>query len=108
MAAVQDEQLVRPEPRARVPLHLSPPTPETSDSFARLLWNGWKNYSKRAATYQSQILLSVIYFLVLGPAALIAQWTGSKLLDLQRGSRSSFWIERKPVENTIDAMKRQF
>jgi hypothetical protein len=77
-------------------------------TLPRVLWDAWKAYSHRASGYQANLLLSGVYFLVVGPIALVARLAGTKLLDLDPRPRSSYWIERKPAENTLGAMERQF
>lgn len=77
-------------------------------SYPRVLWDAWKAYAERAAGYQSAALLSLIYFLVLGPAVLIARATGKAFLDLDRRPRTTYWITRPPADRSLRAMERQF
>ena len=74
----------------------------------RELWEAWKAYAERAGGYQAQVLLSLVYFLVLGPSALIGRLAGAKLLDLDRRPRASYWIERPKPDPSLKAMERQF
>ena len=82
----------------------SPPQP----GLGRVIWDAWRAYTHRAGGYQAQVLLSAVYYLVLGPSVLAARLFGARLLDLDRGRRDSYWIERKPLENSISALERQF
>ena len=77
-------------------------------SLPRVLWDAWKTYNHRAGGYHANLLLSGVYLLVVGPIALVARLAGTRLLDLDPRPRSSYWIERKPAENTLAAMDRQF
>jgi len=77
-------------------------------NFARLLWEAWKAYSHRAASYQGNLLLSIIYFVILGPCITLARLFGARLLDLSTRSRTSHWIARRPTEKTLAGMERQF
>jgi hypothetical protein len=77
-------------------------------SFGRTLWEAWKAYSHRAGSYQAEVLLSLVYFLVLGPSAIIARLTGTKLLDLSTRPQPSYWKPRPPSEKTLAALERQF
>jgi hypothetical protein len=74
----------------------------------RLMWDGWNAYAHRAGGYQAQVLLTLVYFLVLGPSALAARLLGTRLLDLDRRPRSSYWIERKTEPVTLPSLERQF
>lgn len=77
--------------------------------LGRVMWQAWKAYSHRAGGYQTIVLLSLVYFLVLGPSALIARLTGTRLLDLDhRAPRDSYWIKRPAGEKTIASLERQF
>jgi hypothetical protein len=72
-----------------------------------LLWQAWKAYAHRAASYQSSVLLSLAYALVLGPAALLARLSGARLLDL-RASGPTSWLERDAQDRSLEALRRQF
>jgi hypothetical protein len=74
----------------------------------RELWEAWKAYAERAGGYQAQVLLSLVYFLVLGPSALVARLFGTRLLDLDHRRRSSYWIERQTEPPTLASLERQF
>jgi len=71
-----------------------------------LLWQAWKAYAHRAASYQTRALLTVVYAVVLGPAVLIARLFGTRLLDVERASSS--WIARGPQDHTLEGLRRQF
>jgi hypothetical protein len=71
------------------------------------LLEAWKAYAHRATTYQSHILLTVVYLLVLGPAALIGRAFGSRLMDVDSGPRSA-WLVRPRPEKDLAALRRQF
>jgi hypothetical protein len=67
----------------------------------------WKAYAHRAATYQSAVLLTLVYVLILGPFGFIGRLFGAKLMDLSyRGG--STWLSRPRAENTLAALRRQF
>jgi hypothetical protein len=67
----------------------------------------WTAYAHRAATYQTRVLLTLVYAVVLGPAALLGRLFGARLLDLN-GSTSSTWLVRPEADKTLDALRRQF
>jgi hypothetical protein len=73
-----------------------------------VLWEAWKAYAHRAGGYQTQVLLSAVYFLVLGPSGLAARLAGTKLLDLDTEPRASYWTKRTPDEKTLAALERPF
>ncbi len=77
-------------------------------SWWRLLWDGWTAYAKRAGGYQGQVLLTIVYFVVLGPSAIVSRLTGNQLLDLDARPRESYWIEREREPSTLSTLERQF
>jgi hypothetical protein len=81
--------------------------PAPTPRLGRVLWDAWKSYSKRGS-YQTEVLLSLVFFLVLGPSMAIQQTFGKKLLDLDPKPRPSYWIKRPPAEKTMAWMERQF
>ncbi len=81
---------------------------ERQPSLGRVVWDAWRAYTHRAGAYQAQVLLSAVYYLVLGPSVLVARACRTRLLDLDPGQRSSYWIERKPLDKTLSALERQF
>jgi hypothetical protein len=84
------------------------PTHVAGPNLARLMWDAWKAYSHRAGGYQAQVLLSTVYLVVLGPSAIAARITGSRLLDVDARVRPTYWVERKPADKTVAALERQF
>ena len=81
---------------------------ERQPSLARVVWDAWRAYTHRAGAYQAQVLLSAVYYVVLGPSVLVARLCRARLLDTDRGQRGSYWIERKPLDKTLSALERQF
>ena len=75
----------------------------------RWLLEAWKAYAHRAATYQTQVLLTGVYALVLGPAALVGRAFGARMLDFG-SNKSSTWVVRPNTreEKTLGALRRQF
>ena len=63
----------------------------------------WKAYAHRATTYQSQVLLTIVYLVILGPFGVF----GGKLMDLSRGDAST-WLTREKTEKGLAALRRQF
>ncbi len=71
-----------------------------------LLWQVWKDYAHRAAGYQTRVLLTIVYLLVLGPGVILARLFGARLLDLEQADSS--WTLRAPQDRTLDGLRRQF
>lgn len=73
------------------------------------LYEAWKAYAHRAASYQTCVLLTVVYLAVLGPMALVARALGTHLLDLDRGQKSTWLVRASAADDkTLGALRRQF
>ncbi|GAC1322045.1 MAG: hypothetical protein NVSMB2_19220 [Chloroflexota bacterium] len=70
----------------------------------RIVWDAWRAYARRAGQYQKRVWLTVVYVVILGPVALAARLGWIQLMDFEgRG-----WIVRPPLDNSMDALRRQF
>ena len=67
----------------------------------------WKAYAHRAGSYQTHVLLTLVYFIILGPAAFTARLFGAHLMDLS-ATGGSTWLERPISEKSLAALRRQF
>lgn len=68
----------------------------------------WKNFSHRMGSFQSRVLLSLFYFIVVFPFAFMVRLF-SDPLKIKRRKEESFWGERKyRPGQTIQDFRRQF
>jgi hypothetical protein len=67
-----------------------------------MLWRAWKALAMRVGHFQSRLLLVVLYFVVVGPIALIVQLASDPL-----GVKTSGWTERRRA-TSLEAARRQF
>jgi hypothetical protein len=74
-----------------------------------LFWlvEAWKAYAHRAGSYQTRVLLTFTYVLVLGPGAVVARMFGTRLLDVDSNAGTT-WLKRDLQPKTLDALRRQF
>lgn len=70
----------------------------------RIAWDAWRAYAHRAGQYQTRVWLTVVYLIVIGPVALASHLGWVRLMDLDGDG----WIDRPPLDNSIDALRRQF
>ena len=59
------------------------------------------------AAYQTRILLTLVYAVILGPGAILGRLFGSRLLDLSSGPKST-WLARPSADKTLAGLRRQF
>jgi hypothetical protein len=71
--------------------------------MTRTLWDRWKTLARHAARIQSNIILTVLYFLAFLPLALLRRPFAGPL-----GGRADQWRERPPAPRDIASARRQF
>ena len=81
--------------------------------FVRPVWqkiyDGWMKFAEALGFVVTRLLLSVFYFLIMSPIGLVMRAFGRKPLDLAwKDGKSSYWVEKKPVEQTIERYSKQF
>jgi hypothetical protein len=69
-------------------------------------WERWKVIAHAIGTFQARVLLSVFYFIVVPPFALIVKVKDP--LGLRRRGRAGGWIERPAVNMSSESARRQF
>ena len=70
----------------------------------RHLWTGWKRFGRMIGDFQARLLLTVFYFVVLAPFALIVR-SGADPLGLERGGG---WHPVTRAGDPLDRARRQF
>jgi hypothetical protein len=68
----------------------------------RRLWEGWKRVAKRIGNFQARVILTLLYFVIIAPFALIVRW-GADPLSLKKGAQQGW---RLKVETEDSPMKR--
>jgi hypothetical protein len=72
----------------------------------RSLWEWWKQVARRFADIQARVLLTVFYYVVLGPFAVVVRWLDP--LAIKAGAVGG-WQPRKVGEGgKMDGATRQF
>jgi hypothetical protein len=70
----------------------------------RALWEAWKAAATRIGHFQSRLLLVVLYFVALGPIALVLRLVSDPLAVKRTGST---WTARTRP-SSLEAARRQF
>jgi hypothetical protein len=73
-------------------------------TFLRALWDAWKRVAARIGHFQSRVILIVVYFVVVGPIALVMRMTGDPLGVKRTGSS---WTTRVRAAS-LETARRQF
>lgn len=70
-------------------------------------WQSWNDFSKKMGRFQSRILLSLFYFVLVSPFAMAAK-IFSDPLRLKYRRLTSWWIPKKETKNELEEFRRQF
>jgi len=70
-------------------------------------WSRWKELSQKAADVQARVLLTVFYFTLMAPFGLMMGVVKDPL-RVKRRPTGTYWLDRKPVAEDLDAARRQF
>lgn len=71
------------------------------------LWQSWKSFSKRMGSFQSRIILSLFFFIVVSPFALGVK-VFSDPLRMKHRSSESHWLIKKEMPFDLEQFRRQF
>lgn len=86
--------------------------PETVEAPAkkggwRELWAAWKRVARKIGDFQARILLTIFYFVLLAPFALIVRRT-SDPLAIKPGAQGGWSEPERAPEYTVEMARRQF
>lgn len=73
----------------------------------RKLWDGWLRIAKIIGEFQSRLILTVFYFLIMGPVALCLRML-SDPLRLEVPEQVKWSAATTPAEPNIETARRQF
>jgi len=73
----------------------------------RRLWTQWKHFGHRMGSFQSRVLLSFFFFIIVSPFALAVKWF-SDPLRIKRQKQDTHWNIRGEEKPDIEQFRRQF
>ncbi len=68
----------------------------------------WMRVAHALGSFNTRVLLGVVYFVVMTPTGIVMRLLGRDPLDRRLGDRSSYWVLRKPNPDSRGAMERRF
>ena len=71
------------------------------------LWAHWKRIAKKIGDFQARLILSVFYFIIVGPFALILRWVADPL-SLKKGAEQAWREKPEPKESALKRAMNQF
>lgn len=76
-------------------------------STRHLLRLAWAAYLRRTQRYQSTLILTFVYFVVVGPTVLVSRLFGVEMLGAANEG-TSFWKRRRRQRMDIAELRRQY
>jgi hypothetical protein len=73
----------------------------------RELWAGWKRVARKIGDFQARVLLTIFYFVLLAPFALIMRRT-SDPLTLKPATQRGWGVKEGPAQYTVEMARKQF
>ena len=67
--------------------------------------NIWFRFGIILGSFVSPIIMGVVFFAIVTPTSLIMRVLGKNLLNLKKGNKETYWIERSKIKSK---MKNQF
>ena len=77
-------------------------------TILRKLWAGWMAFARWLGRVQTVLLLSIVYYVVLGPTGLIARVFRRDLLGLRQPSGPTYWKELSDTTTNLERAHKQF
>lgn len=72
----------------------------------KVLWERWKVIAEKIGTFQAKVILGVLYFIVLGPVAVVRRLVADPL-GLRRTTAPTYWIPRTGQADSLERAARQ-
>jgi hypothetical protein len=65
----------------------------------------WFKFGVLLGSFVSPIVMGIIFFVIVTPTSLVMMFLGKNLLNLKRGNKKTYWMEKSKIESK---MKNQF
>lgn len=77
--------------------------------FLLLLWAGWKKFAHVLGLFNTRVILTITYFVLIALVAIVSRLFRADFLDKRKRKEGvSYWYDREPVETSLEACRRQF
>jgi hypothetical protein len=81
---------------------------ETASSFFQRFWHRWKAFSRRMGSFQSRVMLSLFFFIIISPAAVLIKGLGDPLRIKKTKAADSYWLTKAESSAELEDFRRQF
>ena len=93
--------------RNKMPAQTRTATSIQEKGYLKGFWESWKGFAGQMGNYQSRVLLTFFYFVVVSPFGLMVRLSGDPLRT-KLAAGPSFWVTRAPTGTELDEARRQF
>ena len=73
----------------------------------RNLWERWKRVAKRIGDFQARFILSLLYFVIIAPFALLVRW-GTDPLSLKQSTQKGWHSKAETKGSASQRATKQF
>jgi len=80
--------------------------PAVKKTGLRGLWAAWKKIARKIGDFQARVLMTIFYFVLLAPFALIVRRT-SDPLAIKPGTQRGWGVRQSAPEYTLEMARRQ-
>jgi hypothetical protein len=81
---------------------------ELPPGIFKRIWHRWTGFSKRMGSFQSRVMLSFFFFIIVSPAALIIKVLGDPLRIKKKEILETYWLAKTPSSTELEDYRRQF
>ena len=74
----------------------------------RSIWSGWKKFAYALGAFNTKVILTILYFLVIGISAVFARIFIRDILDRRFDRADSLWKLKSPSGSSLEEARRQF
>lgn len=72
------------------------------------LYGWWMAFARLLGTVNTILLLTLIYLLIIGPAWVVQRILRKDPLGRKIPKEGSFWLEKPPLEHSLEETRHQF
>jgi len=81
---------------------------ELPPGIFKRIWQRWTGFSKRMGSFQSRVMLSFFFFIIVSPAALMIKMLGDPLRIKKKEDLETYWVAKTPSSSELEDYRRQF
>ncbi|MDP2886396.1 MAG: SxtJ family membrane protein [Ignavibacteria bacterium] len=74
----------------------------------RIAYEYWMKFARALGKVNAFVLLTLVYFVFIGPTAIVLKILRRDLLDRNAESGSTYWYSKEQEETTLERSERQF